>query len=291
MAMRADEFMTSPVLTVPPEASRDAVAALLVSHGIASAPVVDGRGALLGVVSESGVLAGRAGETARDLMDDAGPVVGPGTELPELVHRLAAATGRALPVVRDGALVGIVGRRDVLRRIAAGDLPVDATAAGAGTAPEGGPVAPTVVVGVDGTDSSRSALRWAIDQVRWTGGPAGVPQPRVRAVLAHAHPDLYGAQADVRRRAEAVLDVAVDATADGGPPVAVDRVVREGHPVAVLAREARDATMLVLGTRDPGTAGPGPIAARLVGNVACPVVVIPEQVPAEPAVGSAAARG
>jgi hypothetical protein len=37
----------------------------------------------------------------------------------------------------------------------------------------------------------------------------------------------------------------------------------------------------VLGTQEPGTVGPGLIAARLVGTVACPVVVIPERVGAE----------
>ena len=285
--MRAEDFMTSPVLTVPPEAPREAVAALLVSHGIASAPVVDHRGELVGMVCESDVLAAAATDTARDVMTDPIPTVGPDAELPVLVARLAEATGRALPVLQDGTLVGIVGRRDVLRRIAAGDLR-DAPTTAAARADAGGTrgaVPAPVVVGVDGTDSSLAALRWAIDQVRWTLGPLGIPGPRVRAVLAHAHPDLQGSQADSRRRAEAVLAVAVESALDG-PPVEVDRVVREGHPVVVLAHEAREASMLVLGTRDAGTAGPGPIAARLVGTVTCPVVVIPERVPARPGVGA-----
>lgn len=287
--MRAEDFMTSPVLTVPPEASREAVAALLVSHRIASAPVVDHRGELVGMVCESDVLAAADTDTASDLMTDPIPAVGPGAELPVLVARLAEATGRALPVLRDGTLVGIVGRRDVLRRIAAGDLrdtpTTGATRAEAGAGGPRGAVPAPVVVGVDGTDSSLAALRWAIDQVRWTLGPLGIPGPRVRAVLAHAHPDLHGSHADSWRRAAAVLDVAVGSALDG-PPVEVDRVVREGHPVAVLAHEAREAAMLVLGTRDAGTAGPGPVAARLIGNVTCPVVVIPGQVPARPTVGA-----
>ena len=280
MAMRADEFMTSPVLTVPPEASRAAVAALLVSHGIASAPVVDERGYLVGMVSESGVMAAAEGHMARDFMIDPGPLVSPEAPLSVLVDRLVEAAGRAVPVQRDGVLVGIIGRRDVLRRVASGDLHLEVRAESAGPEPEAAASVPApIMVGVDGTDSSLAALGWAVDQARWTLGPLGVPGPRVRAVLAYAHPDLYGSQADSRRRAEAVLELAVESVA-GGPPVEVVRVVREGDPVAVLAREAREASMLVLGTREPGTAGPGPIAARLVGKVACPVVVIPEQLPA-----------
>ena len=52
----ARDLMTSPVLTTPPDAPRPAVAALLVSHGIASAPVVDAAGRLLGLVDELGDL-------------------------------------------------------------------------------------------------------------------------------------------------------------------------------------------------------------------------------------------
>ncbi|HEY2194812.1 MAG TPA: hypothetical protein VGH76_21300 [Actinomycetospora sp.] len=127
---------------------------------------------------------------------------------------------------------GIVGRRDVLRRVAAGELHLDRTDPSAdGGDPDAGRAAgpAPVVVGVDGTDSSLAALRWAIDQVRWTSGPLGLPGPRVRAVLAHAHPDLYGSQADARRRAEAVLDVAVESVV-GEPPVEVVRGGPRGTP-------------------------------------------------------------
>lgn len=264
--MRARDVMTSPALVVPPEASREAVAALLVAHGIASAPVVDAVGHLVGMVSESEVLRADVEQTAAGMMTAPEPLVTPETPLARLVVDLARTTGRALPVVRDGVLVGIVGRRDVLRHVAAGDLPSEElppAAADADPTTDG-----PIVVGVDGTPSSTAALRWAATRARVSSG-------RVRAVLCHAQPDLYGSIADARRRAEAVLDVAVDA-ARLPADVEVARVAREGHPVAVLAAEAREAALLVLGTRAPEVPGPGPVASRLIGHVGCPVVVVPD---------------
>ncbi len=54
--MRARELMSTPVVTVRPEASLKELAELMVAHGISGVPVVDRERALLGVVSESDVM-------------------------------------------------------------------------------------------------------------------------------------------------------------------------------------------------------------------------------------------
>jgi CBS-domain-containing membrane protein len=51
-ARKAAEIMTSPVLTLPADADLIATATLLAENGISGAPVIDGAGRVVGVVSE-----------------------------------------------------------------------------------------------------------------------------------------------------------------------------------------------------------------------------------------------
>ncbi len=68
MEWRARTVMTSPVISVPREASVEEAARILTEAGISGAPVVDARGALVGVVSRFDLdawLAGVHGRLAR----------------------------------------------------------------------------------------------------------------------------------------------------------------------------------------------------------------------------------
>jgi CBS domain-containing protein len=56
--MRAHELMTTKVVKVGPEATRQEIARALIDHGISALPVVDSSGVPLGMVSE-GDLIGR----------------------------------------------------------------------------------------------------------------------------------------------------------------------------------------------------------------------------------------
>lgn len=118
----ARDLMTSPVLTTPPDAPRAAVAALLVSHGIASAPVVDAEGRLLGLIDERHLVGADDAAPAAELMTRSVPTATPDTPLGEVVDGLLDPGTRALPVLVEGVPVGIVSRRDVLRRVARGEL-------------------------------------------------------------------------------------------------------------------------------------------------------------------------
>jgi CBS domain-containing protein len=144
--MKARELMTTDVVTVTPDTPRHEVARLLLSHGISAVPVVDGSGTPVGMVSE-GDLIGRdddAREARRDwwlamlaegeaLNPDylahlreqdmkvqrlmAAPVVtvSEDAEAAEIAHLLATYRIKRVPVLRDGRLVGIVSRADLLR--------------------------------------------------------------------------------------------------------------------------------------------------------------------------------
>ncbi|MDU0293482.1 universal stress protein [Saccharothrix longispora] len=145
-----------------------------------------------------------------------------------------------------------------------------------------------IVVGVDGSPSSLTALRWAVDEAKLRGAV-------VEAVLAwHVEYSMVigpmsaavaaGMDRDkLREDSRALLEELVGGT--GGD---VRAVLAEGDARDVLVRASRDAALLVVGSR-----GAGPIRGVLLGSVSsycvhhahCPVVVIREPgrtAPSEP---------
>jgi CBS domain-containing protein len=138
--MRARELMTSPVVTVGPDAPVKEAARLIVTHGFAVLPVVDADDRLLGVVTEADLLRNRLLPDPRELIHDRPPapvplapsgVAGvmttevvtamPDTHAAELGRLMVERHLRAVPVVDRDRLVGIVSRVDVLRTIARDD--------------------------------------------------------------------------------------------------------------------------------------------------------------------------
>jgi nucleotide-binding universal stress UspA family protein len=133
---------------------------------------------------------------------------------------------------------------------------------------------PRVVVGVDGSDPSLSALRWAVRHARLTGS-------HVEAVTAWQYPVLYtwepeGIDADFETTARAMLAKAVAGARAQEPDVGVRAQVAEGHPAEVLVRAADGADLLVLGCRGRGTfptALVGSVSLHCVLRAPCPVLV------------------
>jgi len=134
--MRACDVMTSPVITLRPNAPVHAAAALLCSHGFTSAPVVAPAGALVGIASEADLMRGRIvrdgsvvppepDSTVREVMTTAPAAMRPEDDLADVVARMLDARTRSVPIVEDGKLVGIVTRRDVLRVVARRELTPD----------------------------------------------------------------------------------------------------------------------------------------------------------------------
>jgi CBS domain-containing protein len=151
--MRARELMSTPVVTVRPEATLKELAETMVAHGISGVPVAGRDGTLLGVVSESDVmqkiesaivqeteaglprlltvlakaLDGAPKTTARtvaDLMTARVVSAGPDATVPELVHLMIAYDVNRIPIVENGRLVGIVTRADILRTLVRPDAAI-----------------------------------------------------------------------------------------------------------------------------------------------------------------------
>ncbi len=128
MHARVKDIMTTDVVMVGPDAPYRRLAGLLRVHRISSFPVVDDQGVVLGVVSETDLLAEEtpgvrprrkhatnATLTAGDLMTRPVVTTGPDELVSNLARLMSSHKLRRLPVVdARGRLVGIVSRSDVL---------------------------------------------------------------------------------------------------------------------------------------------------------------------------------
>jgi nucleotide-binding universal stress UspA family protein len=137
-----------------------------------------------------------------------------------------------------------------------------------------------IVVGVDGSESSRLALDWAIGEAAVHAAPL-----RVVAVQSEAI-DVWGLapvrmpvdeneREQVRAAAEAMVDKALAQAGDKRPPsVAVEAI--SGVPADVLVDISSGADMLVLGSREAGGLGRlGSVSLQVAHHVRCPLIIIP----------------
>jgi CBS domain-containing protein len=131
--MKARDIMTSPVVSVSPDTPVPAAAALLDSHGFTAAPVVDGDGQLVGIVSEADLVRSpvvpdwwqvqrEPDPTVEQVMTSAPTTMRSADDIADITRVMLDARIRSIPIVDDGELVGIVTRRDVLRLVARREL-------------------------------------------------------------------------------------------------------------------------------------------------------------------------
>lgn len=141
--MKAEEVMTSPVTTIDVGAPLIDALRLMTDLAVSGLPVVDASGKLVGMLTEGDLLrrteigssinrprwleyllgsARQAREyitansrDVKDLMSDHPITVGPDAELDEVASLMLSGQVKRLPVVRDGAVIGIISRSDLLR--------------------------------------------------------------------------------------------------------------------------------------------------------------------------------
>jgi CBS-domain-containing membrane protein len=146
--LKAKDIMTKDVITVRPDATIDDLARLLVKHDISGVPVVDDKGKLRGIVTENDLITKNSRlhlPTILRLFDAYIPL---GTsKMEDEIRRMAASRVdeictkevitvdceasaeyiatimtekkiHLLPVLEEGKLAGIIGKKDVIRGMA-----------------------------------------------------------------------------------------------------------------------------------------------------------------------------
>src|ERR1700746_4051069 len=148
--MRAMDGMTTDVITVDPDMTVQALARLLAERGISGAPVVDSNGRLVGIISEGDLLHRDAigtarrhrnrrhswwldhfasdlardyikshGRTVKDIMTRDVVTVTEDTDLGDVAASLEAKRIKRVPVMREGKIVGIISRANIVRAVGA----------------------------------------------------------------------------------------------------------------------------------------------------------------------------
>ena len=140
----------------------------------------------------------------------------------------------------------------------------------------------TIVVGVDGSEGANAALAFAAHEAALRGAKLrvvcgwGVP--------ATVYASAFAPQADVaallQKSAQRACEDALAEARRLQPGIECEASAMEGHPATVLVDEARDAALLVVGSR-----GLGGFRSLLLGSVGqqcaqhalCPVAIVPRQ--------------
>jgi CBS domain-containing protein len=143
--MRVQDVMTKDVITVTPDTSVHKAARLMSDHGVSGLPVLDTEGQVIGIVTEGDLILGRAaprprrwwqrfltdadtlarefqkaaGTTVGDVMTPAVVSIGPDLGIDTAARVLYDRGLRRVPVLRDGRLVGILSRGDLVKALAA----------------------------------------------------------------------------------------------------------------------------------------------------------------------------
>ena len=146
--MQAKDVMTANVVSVSPDTSVEEIAELLLSKHISGVPVLDAGGRLLGIVSEGDLMRRSDQETERprswwlsfltrsqddeardyvkshgrcaeDVMTREVYTVKDSTPIADVAALLEKRRIKRVPVLRDGTLVGIVSRANLLQGLAA----------------------------------------------------------------------------------------------------------------------------------------------------------------------------
>ena len=145
--MQVSDIMTRELVSVAPDASIDAAIDLMLDHHISGLPVIDKAGRLVGILTEGDLLwrpeigtqrersnwrdafvgtrgAARKyvhshGVRVKDVMTADPVVVAEDASLDDVVRLMEARGVKRLPVTRQGAVIGIVSRANLIRALVA----------------------------------------------------------------------------------------------------------------------------------------------------------------------------
>ena len=117
--MLAKDIMTRDVITVSLATTVKNLARILTQNQISGVPVTDKKGKILGLVSETDIVA-KKGKQVKDIMSKNVVGVTDDTPVEKVASVMTTHKISRLPVMRGGKLVGIVSRADIVGAIAMG---------------------------------------------------------------------------------------------------------------------------------------------------------------------------
>jgi CBS domain-containing protein len=123
--MQAKDVMSDGVLSVSVDASVLEAARLLINCRVSAMPVVDDAGTMTGIVSEADLMSdaedyvashdGRPARKVADVMTREVITASEDTPIAQIAHLMKGLNIKRIPILRKGAVVGIVSRVDILR--------------------------------------------------------------------------------------------------------------------------------------------------------------------------------
>jgi CBS domain-containing protein len=123
MPLKAKDVMQYPVIAASPRASLRDIASQIIKYGFSGMPVAERDGKVLGVVTEADIVYclvdGNQLENvaAADFMTSPPVTVDVDTTLEEVMRTLQERRIVRVPVTKEGKLVGIISRRDVIQAV------------------------------------------------------------------------------------------------------------------------------------------------------------------------------
>lgn len=136
-----------------------------------------------------------------------------------------------------------------------------------------------IVVGVDGSEHSVDALRWAAEEARLRGATLKVVASFATPIMSTGYEVAAPDPSDLAAASNTMLGAAIDTIREDGVLDGVDVVTEalEGHAGEQLIRLSADADLLVVGARGHGGflgLLMGSVTTYVVNHAVCPVVVV-----------------
>lgn len=139
----------------------------------------------------------------------------------------------------------------------------------------------SIIVGVDGSDHSRAALKWAYDEAAHHGASLTVLMAWSSPVLPQQPPygnlPPEGYETQPANDAMAMLEQAIGELDVREPAVDMQTSIEQGSPAKVLIDRSKGTDLIVVGSRGrDGFVGMllGSVSQHVISHAHCPVAVV-----------------
>lgn len=125
-SVKVQDYMTTHLITFKPDTELFEAIKIFSQHNISGAPVINDRGEMVGLLSESDCLKGilsytyheeEHGGVVGDFMTQNVETVNDDADIVSVAENFIKDRRRRFPVLREGKLVGQISRKDILRAV------------------------------------------------------------------------------------------------------------------------------------------------------------------------------